>query len=445
MHRLARHRAVGSSGLPDPRARTAGRGRQPRPRLLAMAIALVLVVGGCATPATVSAPPGATPSILASPAPAGSFAASSRPASAGPPTSSPTPAAPVGSLGPLPTGTLAREKATALQAVLDQAVAEAGAPDAIAAVFTADGRWAGAAGVGGPDGRAATAQDEFAIASITKTFTAALIMRLVANGKMKLDAPLASYLGDLQVDTNKATVRQALGMLAGLPDQEQEKTVAAILADPGHAWTAGEIVAGYESPSSPAGSTYIYSNPAYELLAFAAEHVTGISYGKALRAEVLDPVGAARVLDQGYGVTTPKPWALPMGAYVGRYRPADVGKNGSLPTRASATISIGGASMASDAPSLVAWAWHLFAGDIVDAAALAQMIPADTQQYGMGLERFHDFGDVVAYGHTGGKTGYGSILVVFPAKRTVIAVFVNDPEFVVEPVVRDLLEAAEAH
>lgn len=45
------------------------------------------------------------------------------------------------------------------------------------------------------------AQDEFFIASVTKTVTTAAIMRLVEQGKMDLNAPLAPYLGDLTVET----------------------------------------------------------------------------------------------------------------------------------------------------------------------------------------------------------------------------------------------------
>ena len=125
--------------------------------------------------------------------------------------------------------------------VLEAAVAD-GAPDAIAAVDH-PGRHLGQ----GPPGSmvrrvaAATARDEFAIASITKTFTAALVMRLVEQGKMDLDAPLASYLGDLKVDTNGATVRQALEMRAGIADF----TAAAaehIHVDAAHAWTTEEIL-----------------------------------------------------------------------------------------------------------------------------------------------------------------------------------------------------------
>jgi D-alanyl-D-alanine carboxypeptidase len=138
-----------------------------------------------------------------------------------------------------------------------------GAPDAIAAVITEDGSWAGAAGIAGANGRKATPKDEFAIASITKTFTAALVMRLVEQGKMDLDEPLASYMGDLKVDTNGATVRQALETRAGLADYPQPAAADHIRKDAAHVWTAEEMAAEMAPPVAAAGETYLYSSAAW--------------------------------------------------------------------------------------------------------------------------------------------------------------------------------------
>ena len=98
--------------------------------------------------------------------------------------------------------------------------------------------------------------------------------------------------------------------------------------------------------------------------------------------------------------------------------------------------------MASDAPSLAAWEWHLFAGDIVDQRSLGQMTTIGKDDYGLGIERISGVGPGLALGHTGSKTGYGSIVVAFPEQLTVVVVFVNDPDFVVEPTVTGLLEAS---
>ena len=316
-----------------------------------------------------------------------------------------------------------------------------GAPDAIAAVITDEGTWAGAAGIAGPNQRKATANDEFAIASITKTFTAALVMRLVEQGKMDLDAPLASYMGDLKVDTNGATVRQALEMRAGLADFPQPAAGEHIRIDPAHVWTAEEMVAEFDAPVAAAGETYLYSSPAYELLARAVEHVTGSSYASALRTELLDPWHLDRIIGQGPELATPKPWALPIDRHLGAWTPEDLGVGGSIICISSATYAPGAGSIASDAPSLAAWVWHLFAGDIVSPASLGIMAPRGNGfAYGLDLAPYGP-GSV---GASGGKTGYGAQFTMFPDDHAVIVIFVNDQDFVVEPTVRALLEAATA-
>jgi CubicO group peptidase (beta-lactamase class C family) len=256
---------------------------------------------------------------------------------------------------------------------------------------------------------------------------------------MNLDEPLASYMGDLKVDTNGATVRQTLEMRAGLADYPQPAAGNHIRADAAHVWTAKEMVAEMDAPVADAGKTYVYSSAAYELLSRAIEHVTGTSYASALRKELLDPWHLDRVIGQGPESATPQPWAVPIDRYLGAWTPADLGVGGSIICISSATYGAGAGSIASDAPSLAAWAWHLFAGDIVSPASIGRMAkPEGGFAYGLEAAPYGSH----SVGASGEKTGYGAQFTVFPEARAVIVIFVNDPDFVVEPTVSALLEAA---
>ena len=396
--------------------------------ITSLALTMVLLGGGCASQGVSS--PGSTPATSPALTPG---------ATSPSPSPSATSEIALTPFGPLPTAGLDASRSAALQAVLDAAVRD-GAPDAIAAVVTADGTWAGAAGIGGPEGRAATAEDEFAIASVTKMFTATLIMRLAEQGKIDLDAPLASYLGDLDVDANGATVRQALEMMAGFADDEQPAAMNAIHEDAAHVWTPAELVARYLPPPAAPGTSYRYSSPGYAMLGFAAENVTGTSLAAAMRAELLDPVGASRIAAQGPGVATPTPWALPIDRYLGTWRAEDMGVGGVISCMSSATYGPGAGSIASDAPSLAAWTWHLFAGDVVGASSLAAMLPGSSG-HGMGIERVRDVGRP-AIGAAGSKTGYGTIMAVDPTEQAIVVLFVNDPDFIVERYVTALFDAS---
>ena len=252
------------------------------------------------------------------------------------PPSSTTPSAPT-LFGALPTNQADEATATALQGVLDLAV-EDGYPGALAAVISPEGTWTGAAGVDGPDGRLASPNDVFAIGSIGETFTAALIMRLVEQGRVDLDDPLSDYLGALTVDTNGATVGQALAMRSGIPETSEE-SIAKVLGDLDHVWTTVEIVAEIPPPVFPPGEEFIYSNPTYNLLGLVAEQVTGLPLHEAMRSEVLDPADSpSTLLVQNAANPTPEPWALPLTSLT--MDVTSYGTGGALPSISEATFSL---------------------------------------------------------------------------------------------------------
>jgi D-alanyl-D-alanine carboxypeptidase len=422
-------RAVSSTRFWPGAARGSLSGRVSR-----LLVAAALLAGGCQGVAPSGAPSGSS-SPTRAPAQATAAPASPRASTVAVPSEAVTDPRPL--FGTLPAAKLDATRAAALQQVLDATVA-AGAPDVIAAVITPAGTWAGAAGTGGPDGRNATVHDEFAIGSVGKTFLDALVIRLAEQGRIDLDAPIAAYLGDLAFDTNGATVRQALGQRSGIPDIGAE-VPNAIAADPAHRWTLEDTLAVLPEPSGPPGP-YASALSNSVMLSLAVEHVTGGSFADALRAEVLDPVAAARILVQGYGVPTPKPWALPTEAHLGRFKLADLGAGGAISCIASATASHGVGGLAGDAPSLAAWAWHLLAGDIVGEASLAAMLPG-ADGHGLGLDRLVAPLDH-AIGMPGAKTGYGAVLAILPAEQMVAVVLVNDEEFRIDGYIVDLIDAA---
>ena len=151
----------------------------------------------------------------------------------------------------------------------------------IAAVITADGTWAGAAGVDGPKGRKAEPTDEFGIPSVSKVLLASLVLKLADEGKIELDAPLAAYLDGVDVDANDATVRQALAMRSGIgvtPDGVIDKA----LAECDSPWSTDDVLGTVPAPVRGRRHRYEYSNPTYKLVGVAAENASGKTLGDAL-------------------------------------------------------------------------------------------------------------------------------------------------------------------
>ena len=204
---------------------------------------------------------------------------------------------------------------------------------------------------------------------------------------------------------------------------------------------AGDRIALREADIRP-GNRLDPAGPNFVLLAVAAEHASGLSFSDALRKEILDPVGATRIVQQQHGLVTPKPWALPTAANASPIALSDFGADGVISFMSSVSFAFGSGSMAGDASSVAEWAWHLMAGDVVSADSLGAMLPTATTE-GMGLERLPFLGDGVI-GLTPSKTGYAAALAIVPAEQVVVVFFVNDPDFNYDAFVSQLISIGEA-
>ncbi|MFJ8645249.1 serine hydrolase domain-containing protein [Streptomyces sp. NPDC093546] len=143
------------------------------------------------------------------------------------------------------------------------------------------------------DGHAPDADTQYRIGSITKTFTAVLVMRLRDEALLDLADPLEKHLPGTGV--GEVTIAQLLGHTAGLaaesPAPWWERTPGTLrpeLAD----------VLGERPLLHPSGRRHHYSNTGYTLLGSLVEAVRGVSWEEALRTEILEPLGLLRTSTQ---------------------------------------------------------------------------------------------------------------------------------------------------
>jgi D-alanyl-D-alanine carboxypeptidase len=149
-----------------------------------------------------------------------------------------------------------------------------------------DGRlvWTGAAGPG------AEAGDVYSLASLTKTYVAALTVQLAAHGKLTLETPIRRWLaGRIPAAAADVTVRELLGHTSGLPDYLGDAEIAAGLADPRHHWTEAELLRAVRAPRRR--GTFAYSNTNYVLLGAILRRIEHRGVGRLLRARILRPLG----------------------------------------------------------------------------------------------------------------------------------------------------------
>jgi D-alanyl-D-alanine carboxypeptidase len=185
----------------------------------------------------------------------------------------------------------------------------------VLAVRRGDGsfEWAGAAGIARRRGqRPMTADTPIFIASVTKLFTAAVVMRLVERGALSLDEPAAkrlpiALLKGIEVYDGKdysgeVTIRQLLSHRSGIPDYYDEKgrdgkSLFDLLKEqPDAPWSVDAAIARARDELKPTfrpGAATLYSDTNYQLLGKLIEAVTGKPLHVAFEAEVFEPLGLA--------------------------------------------------------------------------------------------------------------------------------------------------------
>ncbi len=152
-------------------------------------------------------------------------------------------------------------------------------------------------------GRNAGRDALFRIGSDSKLFTAAIAARLVASGKLALDAPISRYLSGLPPAYRNLTARQLAGHLGGVRHYGRDEFVSRV-AYPGVGASLGVFLK--DSLVAPPGTRYAYSSYGYNLLGAVLEAAGGKPFAELLREEVLRPLGLRHTTVEGSGplVTT---------------------------------------------------------------------------------------------------------------------------------------------
>jgi D-alanyl-D-alanine carboxypeptidase len=270
-----------------------------------------------------------------------------------------------------------------------------------------------------------------------KTFTAAVILSLAAEGALDLDAPIARWLGDEPWFTrlpnaSALTLRHLLMHRGGIPNHStvlefvrtvQSRTTA---AEPGPDPAPRALVALVldQPPLFPAGSGFAYSDTGYVLAGLVVEKATGRSYSDLLAERVLVPLA----LD----ATAPAAGRSHRGlvpGYAGTTGPLGV----SAKTAAGGVMAFDpgwewtGGGLVSNARDLARFAKALFEGRALPAAAIDDLLASRFSgdvRYGLGVT-FHGEGTARAYGHAGWFPGYRTEVRYYPIRRVAIALQVN--------------------
>jgi D-alanyl-D-alanine carboxypeptidase len=320
-----------------------------------------------------------------------------------------------------------------VQTALDEAV-KAGAPGIAVSVRTAAGEQFLTSGVASIQSKQPMRPDTlFRIASVTKSFTATIVMQLVAERKLSLDDTVEELSPGLLAAGDKITVRQLLGHTSGLPDYVRSDAFVK-RAGAGKAVTprqALNFVAEKDLDFAP-GSKYAYSDSDNIALGLIIERVTRRSYDHALRARILEPLK----LDQTRLATSlrfPKPHAE--GYQYGE------GGTGAPENVTDVPLDPDGAwasgALISTPRDVSRFFAALLGGDLVPAEQLREMkatVPGagsppgpGTNNAGLGIFRWKiACGEI--WGHTGSWPGYRTLGAASGDGTSALATVVNATE-----------------
>lgn len=306
--------------------------------------------------------------------------------------------------------------------LLEKAYAEDG-PGAVAIVVD-DGRIVYHAGRGLADieaGTPITTETVFRYASITKQFTAATILQLVAEGKVSLDAPLTDYLSEYPQPGGAATVRQLLNHTSGIMSYTNLPGMrdTAVTTKPR---TTADMLDYFDHEEMPAahGERMAYNNSGYILLGAIIERVRGKNWDVAVRERIASPLGLASLNSGIYEAGMPM-MARGYSVEGDEVVPAQE-IHMSFPHAAGALVGTAG--------DLATWAQALHSGKVVPSALYAQMIApttlanGTTSTYGFGLDNSDVRGEA-AIGHSGGIFGFSTDSIFLPDEDVFVAVLTN--------------------
>ena len=157
----------------------------------------------------------------------------------------------------------------------------------------------------------------FDIGSNTKEFTSALILKLEAAGKLKLDDTIGHWLPQYPA-WKDVTIRSLLQMVSGIPNYSETVEIGEIeVADIHHQFSAKDLI-GFVDPANgkhfPPSTGWFYSNTNYILAGLIIEAASGMNYEQALTTMILEPLG----LHDTYYANGPHPGPASAGPVMSR-------------------------------------------------------------------------------------------------------------------------------
>lgn len=256
----------------------------------------------------------------------------------------------------------------------------------------------------------ATGATEYRIGSISKVFTAALIMKLVEQGKLSLDTRLGDFYPQFE-HADDITIEQLLRHRSGIYNFTSATDYISWMENPITRTELVDKIVAYGVVFDP-DEKMEYSNSNYVLLSYIIEDVTGGSFTEALTSYILEPCNLKNTY-YGGKINVDKKEANSY-QWLSEWE---------LATETDMSVPVGAGALVSTPTDLNNFLACLFGGKIVSDES-AQLMINLKDGYGLGMFGV-PFYDKQAYGHTGGIDGFQSNAFYFPDDKVSVAYLSN--------------------
>ena len=275
-------------------------------------------------------------------------------------------------------------------------------------------------------GEPLTPRHRFRIASHSKSFTAAGILKLREQGKLKLDDPVGQFVDKLHRRVARSTIAQLLSHSAGLI---RDGSDAGQFTERRPFFSADELRADLRSaPVIEPNTRFKYSNHGYGLLGLMIEAITGQAYAAWIRREIVEAAGLKETqpdmpLADGVPFARGHTGKLVLGRRL--TIPGDFSTNAVAPAG-------GFVSTAADLARYFAQLSPEASKSVLSVASRREMVRRLWREPHTDLERYYGLGTISGtangwdwFGHSGGLQGYLSQTRVFPAQELTVSVLTN--------------------
>lgn len=265
---------------------------------------------------------------------------------------------------------------------------------------------------------------KFRLGSISKQFTALLIVKLAEEGKIKLDVPITTYLPDYPKENgDKITIHHLLTHSSGIPNYTDSPGFFKDKAR--NPYTPEEFVKTFSSLAlefTP-GEKFNYSNSGYFLLGYIIEKITAKTYEQYLQEVIFTPL---KMVNSGYDHSE----------VILKNRAAGYERKGKLITNAAyidMSIPYAAGSLYSTVEDLYLWDQALYTNKLLSAKSMESLfkpyISLGRASYGYGwfIDEVDNGnkGKLKTIGHGGGINGFNTIISRYPSDKNLIVLLNN--------------------